>query len=475
MISENQTKRIFIYIRVSTQEQAHEGYSIAAQEERLRAYAKARGYTIVKIFTDPAYSGANMERPALQEMVKGIEQGIADLVLVYKLDRLSRSQKDTLYLIEDVFLKNSVDFISMNESFDTSTPFGRAMVGILSVFAQLEREQIRERTMMGREQRAKAGKWHGGGGVDRTVTGYDYVDGELIINEYGTACVRFIFETYNKGVGLAKIYERVEEKYPGIISTETTVRNILKNPLYTAMIKHKGKLYEGEHEPIISDALFSQTQKLIEKRTSTSDPFRKQYILSGLIYCGICGARMYGRSGGKLKDGTPMRYYACYSRTGHRKHMVKDVECTKVSERKEPLENQIIEKIQALNEDTVNRGQDKDDYVLENIAILEKELFAIDKKVSKLMTLYSMDGIPMDLMAEEIKRLNADRSKIEEHIREEEEKLLLIDTDEIKEVVSQLSTFDWDEGETEEKRLIVAKLINKVIVSDDNITVDWAF
>lgn len=475
MLTENPTKRIFIYIRVSTQEQAHEGYSIAAQEERLRAYAKARGYAIVKIFTDPAYSGANMERPDLQEMIKGIEQGLADLVLVYKLDRLSRSQKDTLYLIEDVFLKNNVDFISMNESFDTSTPFGRAMVGILSVFAQLEREQIRERTMMGREQRAKEGKWHGGGGGDKTLTGYDYIDGELNINDYEAACVRFIFETYNKGVGVAKIYEQVYEKYPGVISTETSVRNIIKNPVYTAKIKHKGELYEGLHEPIISESLFTQTQNLIEKRTSTTDPFRKQYILSGLIYCGICGARMYGRTGGRLKDGSPMRYYACYSRTGHRKHMVKDEKCTKTSERKEPLENQIIEKIQALNEDNVNRGHDKDDYVLENIAALEKEISSVDRQLSKFMTLYSLDKIPLALMDEKVDELNEVRAKIEAHIRKEEEKLLLIDTEEIKEIVSQLSTFDWDEGETEEKRLIVAKLINKIIVSDDNITVDWAF
>lgn len=131
-------KKVGIYIRVSTQEQANEGYSIQAQKERLISYCKAKDWHIVDIYTDGGYSGSNLDRPGIQKLIADIEK--IDMVLVYKLDRLSRSQKDTLYLIEDIFLKNNVDFVSMNESFDTSTPFGRAMIGILSVFAQLERE-----------------------------------------------------------------------------------------------------------------------------------------------------------------------------------------------------------------------------------------------------------------------------------------------------------------------------------------------
>lgn len=103
------------------------------------------------------------------------------MVLVYKLDRLSRSQKDTLYLIEDVFEKNGVDFASMTENFDTSTPHGKFIIGILSVFAQLEREKIKERTMVGKDSRAKEGLWHGSAQIP---TGYDYIDGQLVINEY---------------------------------------------------------------------------------------------------------------------------------------------------------------------------------------------------------------------------------------------------------------------------------------------------
>ena len=112
------------------------------------------------------------------------------MVVVYKLDRLSRSQKDTLTLIEDNFIKNKVEFVSINENFDTSTPFGRAMIGILSVFAQLEKDQITERFTMGRIGRAKNGLYHGG---PTAPTGYDYVDGKLVINEYEAIQVSYNF------------------------------------------------------------------------------------------------------------------------------------------------------------------------------------------------------------------------------------------------------------------------------------------
>ena len=120
------------------------------------------GWTVYKVYTDPGYSGASLNRPALQSLIKASQRHSFHKVVVYKLDRLSRSQRDTLTLLEEVFNANGVDFVSMNENFDTSTPFGRATIGILAVFAQLEREQIKERMVMGKDARAKSGKWMGG-------------------------------------------------------------------------------------------------------------------------------------------------------------------------------------------------------------------------------------------------------------------------------------------------------------------------
>lgn len=243
-------KKVAIYVRVSTQEQANEGYSIQEQTERLTKYCEAHGWVLVKIYTDPGYSGANTERPALQQLFSDVKRKCFDTVLVYKLDRLSRSQKDTMYIIEDVFLKNSIDFISMNENFDTSTPFGRAMIGILSVFAQLERDQIKERLMMGHVGRAKTGKWNGG---SRPPLGYDYTNGELVINEYEAMQIRKVFDLFINGldgesISLNRIARYMKSKYTNRYSSwnkPAQIGMIIKNPIYTGMIKYGDEYYQG--------------------------------------------------------------------------------------------------------------------------------------------------------------------------------------------------------------------------------------
>lgn len=135
-------KKVAIYVRVSTLEQAEEGYSVDEQINKLEKYSEIKEWSVYETYVDPGYTGSNIDRPGMQRLIADAKLKRFDAVLVYKLDRLSRSQKDTLHLIEDVFDKHNVSFVSLNENFDTSTPFGKAMIGILSVFAQLEREQI---------------------------------------------------------------------------------------------------------------------------------------------------------------------------------------------------------------------------------------------------------------------------------------------------------------------------------------------
>ena len=142
-----------IYIRVSTEAQREEGYSIEAQTEALTAYCTAKGWKTYELYIDGGYSGSSLERPAIQRLIHHVKNSRIERVLVYKLDRLSRSQKDTLYLIEDILNPHEVLCISLNESMDTGSPMGRLMLGILSAFAQLERENIRERTRMGLAER----------------------------------------------------------------------------------------------------------------------------------------------------------------------------------------------------------------------------------------------------------------------------------------------------------------------------------
>jgi site-specific DNA recombinase len=292
--------RVAIYVRVSTQEQAEEGYSIQMQTERLKKYCEAKEWTVANIYTDPGYSGGNINRPALSKMLSDITAGNIDLVLVYKLDRLSRSQKDTLYLIEDIFLKNNVDFVSMSENFDTSTPLGRAMIGILSVFAQLEREQIKERMAMGNIGRAKEGYWRGGSGVP---IGYNFTKGDskLLVNEYEAMQVREIFDLFIKGNTFHGIANIMRSKYSNRYSSwknSSTIAKIITNTTYTGKLRYKGEEYEGQHEAIISEEIFRAAQiRYFEiKKSFTSSqktPYKGKHLLSGMIFCGNCGARYF--------------------------------------------------------------------------------------------------------------------------------------------------------------------------------------
>ena len=155
--------KIALYCRVSTLLQFEKGNSIDEQKKRLQAYCESRGWENFEFFVDAGYSGSNMERPALQELIQRITE--FDTVLVYKLDRLGRNQREILYLIEDVFGKNNVNFNSITENFDTSTPVGKLMLSMMGAFAELERQQINERMMMGRIASAEKGRWRGGSGV----------------------------------------------------------------------------------------------------------------------------------------------------------------------------------------------------------------------------------------------------------------------------------------------------------------------
>lgn len=317
-------KKVAIYIRVSTQEQAQEGYSVAEQKERLVAYCQAHAWIIADIYVDGGYSGANLSRPGIQKLMDEIKN--FDVVLVYKLDRLSRSQRDTLYLIEEIFLPNKVDFVSMQKSFDTSSPLGKAMIGLLAVFAQLEREQIKERTMMGKLARAKLGLFHGGGNIP---IGYDYKDGKLIPNIYEAEQIRKIFDWYLEGYSFQAIADKLrEEGYTNRYASYnswSSVRTILGTMTYTGKVHYGDVVTENAHEAIVSEEQFKEVQALMLKRGNENykNHLKSKHMLTGIIFCGICGARYAYWSYQKNR----FAYYTCYSRSKHIRCMIKDLNC----------------------------------------------------------------------------------------------------------------------------------------------------
>ncbi|ENV4680920.1 TPA: recombinase family protein [Streptococcus pyogenes] len=254
--------KVAIYVRVSTTLQAEIGYSIDEQRAKLEAFCSLKEWMPYKVYTDRGISGSTINRPALNCLIDDALNHLFDCVLVYDLKRLSRSQRDTLYLIEEIFEKNNIAFVSLTENFDTSTAFGKAIVGILSAFGQLEREQIKERMQLGKIGRAKTGKpmtWS-----DKFCPfGYAYIDDEYKTNEY-SRWVKYIFDRFLAGDTINTIANDMTSRK--ILNKKwhyTTVKWILENPVYTGKIRWRGKLYQGNHKAIISQATYDLAQKMI--------------------------------------------------------------------------------------------------------------------------------------------------------------------------------------------------------------------
>ena len=469
--------RVLAYVRVSTTEQAQDGYSIGEQIDRITKYAAAMDWTIVRVFTDPGFSGASMDRPGLRELIRVVKSGQADKVLVYKLDRLSRSQKDTLYLIEDVFLKNGTDFVSMSENFDTATPFGRAMIGILAVFAQLERETIKERMMLGRVGRAKNGYYCG---AHHSLIGYEYKNGELIPDPYEAMLVKTVFSLFTDGTPINKIRKELNQRgliHDGHPWYNSTVRRLLDNRHYIGEVGYSDAWYPGRHEPIIDLKTFERAQKLLKRRAeSYSSTNNHVSYLTGFIYCGQCGAK-YGRKqySRTRTDGTYRSVYLCYSREKRLKKMIKDPNCkNKIYETSE-LEAIVFGEIRklAVDPEYLERMYEAPAGEVDEAGAIEAEIRSLTGQISRYMDLYALDRLTLEEADAKIGPLTDRRDLLEEELKREKRS-----KDMSREEVSNLVTSFGDvldRGDLNEVRLVLTSLIDKIIINGEDVTIYWTF
>jgi DNA invertase Pin-like site-specific DNA recombinase len=260
--------KVAIYLRVSTTEQAKEGYSLGAQLERLRDYCRAREWEVAREYIDDGQSGRTIKRPAYQKMM--VDKDERDMILVVKMDRIHRNSKNFMEMMDNL-RKWDKEFSSMQESLDTSTAMGRFVVDIIQRIAQLESEQIGERVYVGMKQKAST---EGGILGFAHPYGYDYIDGELKVNEYEANVIRLIFNMHLEGNGSSKIAEELDRleyktKRDGIWSART-IGKILKNPIYCGHMKWEEVIYKGTHESIISVEDYNEVQRMILKNTKNS-------------------------------------------------------------------------------------------------------------------------------------------------------------------------------------------------------------
>ena len=313
--------RCAIYTRKSTEHGLElEFNSLDAQREACEAYIKsqaAEGWRVLpKHYDDAAYSGGNLDRPALQRLLKDIEDGQVDVVVVYKIDRLTRSLMDFAKLVE-VFDAKNASFVAVTQQFNTTTSMGRLTLNVLLSFAQFERELASERVRDKLAASRKKGKWTGGS----VPLGYDSKDKRLVVNPAEAKTVRMIFDRYLTLRSFQKLIAELDAK--GIVTKKRSIAGkigggirftygplayLLKNRVYLGETGHNGRWYPGEHDPIIDQDTFERLQQLLKSNTHDRTVRRQTSgaLLTGLLF-DDCGNRMSPSF--TLKNGARYRFY----------------------------------------------------------------------------------------------------------------------------------------------------------------------
>ena len=353
--------RCAIYTRKSTSEGLDREFtSLDAQRESGESFVASmrhEGWECLEAgYDDGGYSGGTLERPALQRLLADIKTGQIDCVIVYKVDRLSRSLMDFTKIME-VFDQSSVSFVSVTQQFNTTTSMGRLMLNVLLSFAQFEREIISERTRDKIAAARRKGKWSGG----QPVLGYDVVDAKLVVNEQEAAQVREIFRLYLEHRSLLDVVRELRKRgwttkrwetkkgtyRGGAEFTRATLRSLLQNPLYIGQVRYRDELYDGEQEAIVEAKIFQRVQDLLDAQrrpNQSRQRFQNGGILTGLIRCRSCDCAMvhtWTRKRNRL-----YRYYSCSraKRLGH------DV-CTAPSVSAPEVERFVVDQVRVIGQD----------------------------------------------------------------------------------------------------------------------------
>lgn len=487
------------YVRVSTAEQAEEGYSIDAQENIIRQKCKFEGKEVVRIYADKGISGKSMKnRFQLQQMIKDAEEGKFNEVWVWKTNRLARNQYDLLTIIKKLE-KYDVGFKSCSEAFDTSTAAGKLMMNVLSSIGEFERETIVDNVKMGMKQRARTGKWNGG-----IVLGYKSVpisDSEtsLKVVPEEAAIVRKIFELYSLGKGLKAICNRLNhEGYKtkkGNMFSTGGIKDILMNPIYVGKIRYNVRenwnekrrkginknpiIVDGEHDSIISMELWNKVHELYKvKSGKPKKTFQSNYLLTGLMKCPQCGVSMVaGRTKNKLKKGgyRITRYYVCGNWRSKG-----TAACHSNGIRADYAEKYVLLRIKKvlLNEkvlkDIVKNLNRKRQEVIKpleaEISRINSNLESMNKKKDRIFDLYTDGIISKEVLSERIEKITNDIDELSDRKDEVTRELENNDSGSIsyKTVRSIFQDFNGllEMAPPNEQKTLLQVIIKKITIKD---------
>jgi site-specific DNA recombinase len=490
VINDKKKVRCAIYTRKSHEEGLDQDFnSLDAQRSAAEAFIQSQvheGWKLVPArYDDGGFSGGNMDRPALNSLIEDIKARKIDCVVVYKVDRLSRSLLDFSRLIS-LFDEYQVSFVSVTQQFNTTTSMGRLTLNILLSFAQFEREIIGERIRDKKLLTARQGKYIGG----QPKLGFDIVDRRYAVNEVEAKLVRRIFKLATQQQSCLKIAETLNAEglrskvfmtktgktMGGKHYTSRLIHNILTDAKYIGKIVHKGQAYDAEHPAILSPELFEQVRNVLRSnRVYTHTHQTKRFaMLRRLVHCSHCGSLVM--PAWTNNNGREYRYYTCAKKvkTGYSK-------CALPSLPAGELEKMVIDQMRYLirhpdviahtyREVCAGSQTGPDPEVLAQLEELRQSRQQTHLAARSLLDLKDPDG---PLVKSELKRLNDQMKSLDDSIRNLEAATTSASPVDLAEITNALSRLDpiWEVLYPEEQSRILELLIESVTVSENNVDI----
>ena len=502
MIKRNNDVVVAIYVRVSTTEQAQEGYSIGEQERLLMKHCSEHGYTVYKCYADKGISGKNITgRPAMQELLSDAKERKFSMVISWKLNRISRSLKDIIE-INDILEKNGIQYKSITENFETQSPAGKMLFQMLAAVGELERNQIAENVKMGLCARARDGKWCGGQAplgyrIERTYDG-KRSDCYLSVNEQEASIVRHIFSCHLKGWGYKRIANDLNGKgmksKKGNLFAISTIRDILCNPTYAGYIRYNYRqdwekkrraginpnpiIVKGIHQPIISEEMWEKSTLIMQTKTRTVKKHNGFYPLTGILRCPQCGSGMV--LGGSSQNGKRIFYYVCgaFHTKGSSACRSNGIRCDKANDivferlcnllNNEKVADFVIERY-------MEKAKTEREPLKKQFASIKGEKEKLEKAVEKLFELYEMEVISREEFQSRKATLDDRICQLKMHEEEVQQKILEnsspFTADNICEILKRFKEVLVNAEDQQEVRLLMQLLIKKITI-DKNRDID---
>ena len=444
------------YMRVSTEKQAEEGNGLESQKRDIENYCKKNEYIITDYYIDDGYTGANMDRPELQRLISDCVAKRIKCVVAFKLDRLSRSMVDGIYMIERVFQPNNILFKCVHDSISYDSPMEQAYTQMMAAFAQLDKNTTLLRMRGGMLERVKQGYWMGGGNTPYCYS-YSKETGTLVPIPERKKQANEAIDLFLQGYSDVKIRDMLGFK------SEMVVRSLLTSLVNIGYIPYKGKIYKGKHEPIFEIDKFNLAQEVRKNRRKkkTTCINKEPNLLTGLCYCGVCGCSMRYQ---KWTHGKHKIY--CCSRDKSMSYLPNyNANCDNTLEWAVDIEKQVEAEIMKIS---LNLSSQKPVAKQSKIEIIQSQIKKEENRRKRLFNLYA-DGNDdvLDMIKQSDDTINSLKEQLETELSSKEaNKKKSVAYENIKKIADV-----WDNIDKRNKNMILKSIIDKIIIVNGDIEI----